>query len=156
MQPNKSEQRPGENVQADRAAAKPRALVAEDDAQMRDLVAALLRSAGYEVSEAQNGVDLLDEIIGKSRPHGAEPFQVIVADINMPGINGLEVLAALPRALSRIPVILITAYGSAAKRAEAYRHGAFAVLDKPFAVGDLCALLRWLRSSERSAAPPLH
>jgi CheY-like chemotaxis protein len=62
---------------------------------------------------------------------------VIVSDIQMPGFTALDVMAGLRRAVSRIPIILTTAYGDASTRLTARRLGARRVLDKPF---DLSAL----------------
>jgi CheY-like chemotaxis protein len=114
-----------------------RALVAEDDDDMRRLVGMVLRRAGYEVVEASDGVGLLTEIGSTFWSLQGGSFDVIVSDINMPGLTGLEALGALPTTLWETPVILITAFGDEATHAEAHALGAFAVLNKPFAMSDL-------------------
>ena len=112
-------------------ARKRRVLVAEDDPDMRRLIATLLRMAGHKVAEAHDGMEILDRIestIWKERP---DLFDVIVSDVNMPGLSGLDVLAALRCAYWTTPVVLITAFGDEETRAEAKALGAAAFLDKP-------------------------
>jgi len=121
-----------------------RILVAEDDVHMRRLIAATLRAAGYRVVEACDGAEVLERVestIWHER-HGL--FGAIVADMNMPALTGLDVLAALRCAEIDTPFILVTAFGDEGVRAEAKWLGATAVLDKPFG-------LDALRSSVRSA-----
>jgi len=118
-------------------------LVAEDDRAMRELITTLLRDAGYDVVEACDGAQLLDRIGDLAgRLHGRNAIALIISDIRMPGLTGLDVLAALRVAYWRTPVILITAFGSEESHAEADQLGALAVLDKPFALDDLLALVR--------------
>jgi CheY-like chemotaxis protein len=116
---------------------KRRVLVAEDDLDMRRLIATSLRMAGHKVVEASDGMDILDRLestIWSTRP---DLFDVIVSDINMPGLSGLDMLAALRASHWMTPVVLITAYGREDTRAEALELGATAVLDKPFDPGQL-------------------
>ncbi len=113
---------------------KSRVLVADDDPDMRRLLGVTLRRAGYDVVEARDGVDLLDQI--ESTIERRDFFSVIVADINMPGLSGLDVLAALRCTTWATPVILITAYGDPGTRNEAKDLGAV-LLEKPL---DLDAL----------------
>ena len=111
--------------------ARPRVLLAEDDEVFRALVASQLRRDGFEVVEAENGAELLErvEAMLRTRPDGA---LVIVTDVNMPGLGGLDVLAVLRCADVAMPVVLITAFGDDEVRAEARDLGAVAVLSKPF------------------------
>ena len=69
-------------------------------------------------------------------------FKAIVSDICMPGLTGLDLLAALRCTRFEIPVILITAFGDEEVRAEARSLGATAVLDKPFNLDELPAALQ--------------
>lgn len=113
-----------------------RVLVAEDDDEIRAVICATLRDDGYDVTEAVDGSELVDWIAATVEGQ-AQPFDVIVSDIQMPGFTALDVMAGLRRAVSRIPIILTTAYGDASTRLTARRLGARRVLDKPF---DLSAL----------------
>ena len=111
---------------------------------MRGLVAAALTRAGYDVSQASDGVELISELESTLWNDGSDPYRVVVADIHMPGLTGLDVIAALPDTLKQTPVILMSAYANQATRIEARSLGAFAVLEKPFSIEDLHDLLRQL------------
>lgn len=124
------------------ALARRRVLVAEDDPSLRRLIAAVLRDAGYEVVEAQDGVQLLEQIERQLAGQRARSDSfVVVTDVNMPGLTGLDVLAILRCAFARTPVVLITAFGDAETRSEARDLGAVTVLDKPFDVNVLRAVV---------------
>jgi CheY-like chemotaxis protein len=117
----------------------PRILVAEDDGDMRSLVGQLLRQDGYEVVECPNGVGLLDYLstfLGRSSP---ERFDLIISDIRMPGLTGLEVIGGLHRRPDFPPTILMTAFGNAEIHAEAEEIGVAAMFDKPFDMHELLA-----------------
>jgi len=106
-------------------------LVAEDDTRMRQLLAAMLRRAGFEVTEAKNGAELLD-CIGNLGATPTRSIDLIISDIRMPMLSGLDVLTEARWDRWDIPVILITAFGDEDTHAEARRLGAAAVFDKPF------------------------
>ncbi len=108
-----------------------RILVAEDDVAMRRLMAAALRTAGHRVIEASDGVDVLDRIESTIWADRQDAIGLIVCDMAMPALSGLDVLAALRSAEVRTPFILITAFGDDLVRAEAKALGASTVLDKP-------------------------
>jgi len=115
-------------------------LVADDDDDMRDLIAATLRSDGYEVLEATDGVDLLDRLErALDDPH--ERPDVVVTDIMMPRLSGLGVLDALRRAQLHVPVILMTVLADQSVHIVARRLGAVGVLRKPFDADDLRAAI---------------
>jgi len=125
--------------------AMPHVLLGEDDADTRRLLAWTLRVAGYDVVEAVDGLEVLDEMDSSIRQNCSRPFSVIVLDVNMPFLTGLDLLAALRSAQWVTPVILITAFGDEAIRAEARELGAFAILEKPSDLDELrTALLRTL------------
>ena len=120
---------------------KQRILVADDDPDMRALVASDLRRGGYEVVEACSFMDAIDHIAPTvwTRRDG---FKAIVTDLCMPDLTGLDLLAALSCTRLDIPVILMTAFGDEKVRAEARSLGATAVLDKPFNLDALHAAVR--------------
>ena len=130
---------------------KPRALLVEDDRDMRRLIGWMLRKEGLEVIEAEGGVELLDWINRTAIAPWDRFFDLIVSDINMPDLTAIEVLAALRCRTQNAPVILITAFGDTATRREARELGACAVLDKPLGRNDLRAALRTVY--EMGAAP---
>ena len=123
-------------------------LLAEDDTDMRELLAMSLRGAGYHVVEVGDGQELFEVI--RMGAVGGERFRpdLIVSDIRMPGRSGIEVLRMLQRSDWTMPVVLITSFGDPRTHEEAKRLGAVSVLDKPFE-------LQELESVVRSILPPL-
>ncbi len=109
-----------------------RVVVAEDDDELRCLIAASLRDSGCDVLEARDGRELFDILAAMSPPAHLEPPDVIVSDVRMPGPSGLDGLSMLRRSTWSIPVIVITGFGDLATHDEARRLGAAIVLDKPF------------------------
>ena len=120
----------------------PRVLLAEDDPELRKLLAAILRKDGFDVIEARDGADLLSKLEAlAAEPTAAQP-DVIVSDIRMPGYTGLDVLWALRKGNCRIPVILMTAFGTSDTREEAIRLGADTILNKPLDPESLVTMVR--------------
>src|SRR5262245_23679434 len=123
---------PEQRSMADAATAAPtRVLVAEDNAELRSLLAGLLRHEGYEVFEACDGDEL--ESLVSTRVHGGHrsTLDVIISDVRMPGHSALDTLAAVVRAPGTVPVILITALDDEYTHAEAARLGVAALFHKP-------------------------
>jgi DNA-binding response OmpR family regulator len=119
-----------------------RILVGEDDTDLRQLIAASLVTDGHEVVEAADGREILALLAPTlARPGARSPFDLIISDIRMPGWSGLEVLAGLRHYPMAPSVVLITAFGDEHVHAEARRLGAAAVLDKPFDLDELRALV---------------
>lgn len=120
-----------------------RILVAEDHAPMRALLARRLRDQHFEVLTADDGDELmqwLDSAIAHA--DSAPLFDAVVTDHRLPGRTGLQALQHAHAHGYLVPTILITAFGDTELHRQATLHGAFAVLDKPFAFAELCALLR--------------
>jgi CheY-like chemotaxis protein len=120
----------------------PEALVAEDDEDMRMLIAQALREEGFNVLSSNSGWELLEHIGARMRTSQGRSLDLIVTDVRMPGITGLEILAGLRENDWSTPVILMTAFGDAELHAEAERLGVVAVLDKPFELDTLRKLVR--------------
>lgn len=119
-------------------------LLAEDDVELRKLIATTLRADGYEVVEAANGMELLDALelmLSRRLP------DAIVSDVRMPLLSGMDVLAVIRASSTEIPVILITAFGDVDTHGEAHDLGAVAILDKPFDMSALTTLLGSLDSA---------
>jgi DNA-binding NtrC family response regulator len=125
-----------------------RILLAEDDFEMRRLLARALSHAGFELVQAASGDEALDKLADQLLDE-AEAFDLVIADIRMPGCTGLDLLACLRHFDWNTPVILITAFGNVETHDEAKRLGAFAVFDKPFDLEDL-------ETAVLNAAPPIH
>ncbi len=137
----------------------PLVLVAEDDPDVRRLVATTLRVDGYSVIEAKDGNDLVDHI-GSALLFGnvrgdLEPIALVISDIRMPGSDGLEVLAQLRRSEIGVAVILMTAHSDPALRRRAERLGVDGFLSKPFEIDQLRGVVREiLTTGEGTGASP--
>jgi len=114
-----------------------RLLLAEDDRELRELLAYVLREDGHEVVEARDGHELLQLLSDSVHRNGS--FALVVSDVRMPGLTAFDVLGRLQRALTDTPVILITAFGDRTTHLRAQRMGACRVFDKPFDFDDLRA-----------------
>jgi len=125
------------------AATPVRVLVSEDDDQMRTFLALALRHEGYDVTTCADGIALVDHI-GAVLASQEDAFGLVISDIRMPGLSGLEFLQGTAAWQGIPPVILITAFGDEETHARARRLGARAVLDKPFGTEELLAKVREL------------
>ena len=126
---------------------RPCILLAEDDTEMRRLLAEAFREEGYGVRECTNGFKLLErlgnKLVAREVLHyDAEEFDLIISDIRMPGVTGLSVLEGIHMFEGFPPMILITAFGDEETHARAAELGATAVFDKPFEIEDLLAKVR--------------
>lgn len=108
-----------------------RVLVIDDEEGMRVTLAANLELEGYEVVEAADGQRAL-EIVAE------QPFSLVITDIRMPGMSGVEVLRRLRRLRPGIVVIMMTGFALEDLVEEGILEGAYAVLKKPFSM-DLAA-----------------
>jgi DNA-binding response OmpR family regulator len=106
---------------------------------MRRVVADALLADGHEVVEARDGLELLDEIEASIRKHRHDRFALIITDVRMPELSGLDVLGALACAAWHTPVIVMTAFPSDETRVEARELGAVRLLEKPFELDELRA-----------------
>ena len=117
-----------------------RVVVAEDDHEMRELVSESLRRDAYDVLTVGDGAGLLVRIGRQYRICEPEPqIDLVVTDLRMPVVTGLEILRGLRAARCPTPVILMTAFGDDHVRREATELGAV-LLDKPFAMAALRAI----------------
>jgi DNA-binding response OmpR family regulator len=115
-----------------------RVLVVDDDVTVREVVVSYLRAAGHGVVEAADGGDAL-------RAMRSDPADLVVLDLMMPGIDGLEVCRRL-RAAGDVPIIMLTALGAEVDRVVGLESGADDYVTKPFSPRELVlrveALLR--------------
>lgn len=121
---------------------KPRALVVDDAPDVTEMLAMLLRFAGFDVVTVFSATDAYDTALSES-------FEVVVSDIGMPGMNGYEFaerLRALPR-YSSVPLIAVTGFAMYDDRDRAVASGFDAFLTKPINPNDLISLVERLRTS---------
>ena len=100
-------------------------LVIDDEQNIRTALTRCLRAEGYEVTVAVNGEDGLEKL-------NKEDFHLILLDMKLPGMDGIEVLRRIREYHSFTPVIMITAYGTVESAVEAMKLGAVDYLNKPF------------------------
>ena len=119
-------------------------LLADDDDEMRSLIAEVLRNDGYEVHEARNGEELWALLLAELEDGPVHRPGMVISDIRMPGCSGLEVLKTLRACNKSMPVVLTTAFGDEATHALAEDLGAELLLDKPFDLAELRMIVRIL------------
>jgi len=107
-----------------------RILVVDDEEQMRDLLVKVLERKGYQVSVCGNGVDALAFL-------EREPADLVVTDVRMPGLSGMEALRAIKELNPDIVVIIMTAFGSIDQAVQAVKEGAYDYINKPFKIDEM-------------------
>jgi two-component system, LuxR family, response regulator FixJ len=109
--------------------------VVDDDAQYRTALTRLLTAAGFEVRKYASSAELLAEV-------SAEQPGCVVADLRMPGLNGLELQESFAKAGVAMPFVFLTAYGDLRSAVSAMQHGAVDFLDKSAPREELLAAVR--------------
>jgi DNA-binding NtrC family response regulator len=105
-------------------------LIVDDELNMRLVLSAMLKKEGYEVASASDGREAL-QILKSSK------IAVVVTDLKMPDIDGMELLNHISEQHPEIPVIMITAHGTVATAVEALKKGALDYITKPFDIDEL-------------------
>jgi two-component system response regulator HydG len=113
----------------------PKVLVVDDESAILETVEILLRGEGFEPSVTQSGRDALEKL-NELAP------DIVLTDIRMPGVSGLDILEAVRERDPEVPVILMTAQASLQSAVKAVNQGAFYYLQKPFSNAELVALCR--------------
>ncbi|NOY09211.1 MAG: sigma-54-dependent Fis family transcriptional regulator [Spirochaetes bacterium] len=114
---------------------KEKILLVDDDTTALALLSEVLEEKGYEI-ETSSGVD---EAIEKLNRSG---YQVIIADLKMPGRSGMDLLHYTVKNFSEIPLIMLTAYGTIQNAVKALKEGAFDYIAKPVQIDELSIVLR--------------
>jgi DNA-binding NtrC family response regulator len=117
-------------------------LVVDDDPSILTMTEDLLTEAGFEVGKCASGREALDRL-------QAQEWDVVLTDLQMPGVDGLELLAAVREQSPDTPVIIMTAFGTIQSAVDAMRAGALDFVTKPFRAGELLISLE--RAFERRA-----
>jgi two-component system response regulator HydG len=113
---------------------KPRILVVDDEESHRIMLRAVLKDEGYEVVEAADGSEAV-------RAVEQEPFDLVLLDVRMKTMDGIEALTEIRKISSLIPVLIMTAYASVKTAVEALKAGAFDYLTKPLDIEELKVLI---------------
>ena len=119
-----------------------RILVIEDDARSAQSLERLLKSQGYAVTLCHRG----DEGFERA---SKENFELIITDFRLPGVDGLELIRQLHAEKPRLPMVLMTAFGTTETAIEATKHGAFEYVLKPFDVAEMLEVVKRAVASAR-------
>jgi len=122
----------------------PRILIVDDEVAIRSSLLESLSSEGYDAEVAESGEEAL------AKCHGGV-FDLVITDLRLPGVSGLEILQALRNQGNCIPVIMMTAYGDVDTAVQAMRKGAYDFIPKPF---KLSAMKKQVRAALRATAEP--
>ena len=116
-----------------------RILIVDDEEELASTLAERLGLRGFEVETATSGTEAL-------KLARLSDFNVVIADVKMPGIDGLDLMAEIKRDDPELPVILLTGHGSVAEAERGKRAGAFEYVMKPI---DIDALVEKIRNAAR-------
>ncbi len=100
-------------------------LLVDDEERFRETLAKRLRETGYEVSDAGSGMEALDMLAGQK-------FDIVIMDIQMPGLSGIETLSEIRAKHIGVEVIMLTGHGDVSSAVEGMRLGAYDYLMKPY------------------------
>jgi two-component system, OmpR family, response regulator len=125
---------------------EPKLLVVEDEPFLRKAVVASLRFLGFQVAAAENGTDAL-------RAARNSPFDLLIVDVMLPGIDGFEIVRRLRGDRNQVPVIFLTAKDSQEDKLTGLTIGGDDYLTKPFELEELAARVRAVLRRGRPAAP---
>ncbi|MCK5010214.1 MAG: sigma-54-dependent Fis family transcriptional regulator, partial [Deltaproteobacteria bacterium] len=122
-------------------------LVIDDEGSMRIALSEALSRSGHLVDCISNGYDALKKVQSTS-------FKLVITDVKMPKMNGLEILLEIKKVLPQIPVIMITAYGTINNAVEAMKKGAADYILKPFSFEELDAVVKRALANGRNKETP--
>ncbi|MBI4240337.1 MAG: sigma-54-dependent Fis family transcriptional regulator, partial [Candidatus Rokubacteria bacterium] len=107
-----------------------RILVADNEPSMRELLSITLKRDGYDVSTADGGEAAIEAV-------RREPFDLVITDVRMPKVDGIQVLKAVKDLAPDTVVIMITAFSSTENAVEAMKLGAYDYITKPFKLDEI-------------------
>jgi two-component system response regulator PilR (NtrC family) len=110
-------------------------LVVDDEQSLREVLSIMLKRAGYTVTSAADGEEAIEHL-------SKEIFDLVITDLRMPKVDGMEILKAVKSASPETVVLVITAFATADSAVEAMKHGAYDYLTKPFQVDEVQLIIR--------------
>ena len=118
-------------------------LVVDDEKSMRDLLGMMLRKEGYSVTTADSAVQ------AKQLVESGENFALVISDVSMPGMSGLDLLREIRQLTTETAVVIMTAYGTKQTAIEALNEGASFYVEKPFDLDEMKVVVnKTLRQTE--------
>jgi DNA-binding response OmpR family regulator len=121
---------------------KKRILIVEDDEEMRALLRDVIEDDGYKTDSVNNGSEAFRKLVKES-------FDLIITDLRMPGLTGLDILPGMKKLHPEAFIIVITAFGSEEVQRKALERGANAYLEKPIHFKKLRTLIHDMFSKPR-------
>jgi len=115
-------------------------LVVDDEEGMRETLTDVLEEFDFEVDSASDGREAVEKV-------NARDYALVLMDVRMPVMDGVEALRRIRVSRPRIPVIMMTAYADSAAVEDARDQGVEAILGKPLNIGELLPLIREITSS---------
>src|SRR6202142_4464469 len=122
-------------------------LVVDDEMSIRRALHTTLQKLGFKVVEAARGEEALSLV-------RTNPFDAVLLDINMPGMNGVDTCKSMRRLFPRIPILMLTVRDSEDDKVEALDAGADDYITKPFQLRELTARIRAAMRWAKATAPP--
>jgi two-component system response regulator PilR (NtrC family) len=110
-------------------------LIVDDEISMREFLSILLEREGYAIEAAENSESAL-KLISKNE------YELVISDVNMPGLDGIGLLAKIKTHYPDTAVMMITAFSTTEQAVEAMKHGAYNYISKPFKVDEVKLLVR--------------
>ena len=120
---------------------KKRILIVEDDEEMSALLRDMIEEEGYKTASVNNGAEAFRKL-------AKESFDLIITDVRMPGLTGLDILPGIKKLQPDAPIIVITAFGSEEIQRKAFERGANAYLEKPIHFHKLRTLIHDMFSTK--------
>ncbi len=117
--------------------ARKRILVIDDDQEMRSLLIDFMQNEGFEVDSADTGLRAYKKVTDRT-------FDLIITDVRMPGLNGLDILPDIKKIQPGVFIIVITAFGGPEIHRKAILRGANGYLEKPIRLETLSCLIHQL------------
>jgi len=122
----------------------PRILIVDDDPGQRSLLDSFLSGQGFKTTAVDSGTRALEKL-------RSEPFQMMISDVRMPGLSGLETLRLARKDYALLPILLVTAFADIREAVGAIKDGALDYLSKPIDLDQLLAAVRKATGLSRSA-----
>ncbi len=113
---------------------KPRILIVDDEAKIRNILSKVLKDEGYEVSTASSGEEAIES-------SATAPPNLVLMDLSLPGMDGISAMVEIRKEVPELDVIIITAYGTIESAVDAIKKGAYDYLPKPFDNEELLLLV---------------
>lgn len=133
-------------------------LIVEDEELIRETIALTLREEGYEVitaADGRRGLDVVHTIAQPVHPDNRPPLDLIILDLMLPFVNGLDFCRVIRREGYSTPILMLSAKGSEMDRVVGLEVGADDYLTKPFGMRELVARCRALLRRQRASVPPV-